>query len=153
MPMVEEAIQVIKRYDDNGNEIIPEGPKVYLCLLELLDEQRIWESFMGFKEGVDSPEGKAYYIGIDGSLKSTREEVFLYLQSMLPEINILKSFVMTQNQTLKTNITVYSFMRMCLESDKVISISAEVTVEDLNDHLVGSNPEINPDEVWNKEME
>ena len=153
MPMVEEAIQVIKRYDDNGNEIIPEGPKVYLCLLELLDEQRIWESFMGFKEGADSPEGKAYYIGMDGSLKSTREEVFLYLQSMLPEINILKSFVMTQNQTLKTNITVYSFMRMCLESDKVISISAEVTVEDLNDHLVGSNPEINPDEVWNKEME
>lgn len=153
MPMVEELINVIKRFDENGNEILPDGPRVYLCLLELMDEQRIWESFMGFKDGADSPEGKAYYIGMDGTLKSTREETFLYLQSMLSEMNLLKSYVMTQNQTLKTNITAYSFMRMCLESDKVISASAEVTVEDLNDHVLGTDPNIDVEALWNKEME
>ena len=153
MPMVEEGVVVIKRYDDEGNEIIPEGPRVYLCILELLNDERIWDMFMGFKDGADSPEGKAYYTGMDGSLKSTREETFLYLQTMLPETNILKSFVMTQNQTLKTNITVYSFMRMCLESDKVISATAEITVEDLNDHLISIDPMVHPDELWTKEME
>ena len=153
MPMVEEGVVVIKRYDDEGNEIIPEGPRVYLCILELLNDERIWDMFMGFKDGADSPEGKAYYTGMDGSLKSTREETFLYLQTMLPETNILKSFVMTQNQTLKTNITVYSFMRMCLESDKVISATAEITVEDLNDHLISIDPMVHPDELWVKEME
>ena len=72
MPMVEELINVIKRFDENGNEILPDGPRVYLCLLELMDEQRIWESFMGFKDGADSPEGKAYYIGMDGTLQEKR---------------------------------------------------------------------------------
>lgn len=152
MPMVSEPIEVIQREDENGNIIKPDVPKVYLCLLTMQSEDRIWESFVGNKNGMPSPEGKAYYIDPnDDSLKSTREETFLYLESLLSELNLNESFVMTQNQTMKTNVTVYSFMRMCIESDKVISETAITTVDDLNEMCESAG--INYEELWAKEME
>ena len=79
------------------------------------------------------------------------EEVFLYLQSLVDDINFKESFVMTQNQTLKTNISVYSFMRMCIESDKVISKSAEITIDELNELCASYG--VDPEKLWNHDME
>lgn len=150
MAMVEEPTMVVGRVDQNGNAIKPDTPRVYLVLLQLASEERIWDTFTGIKYGTESPEGKAYYID-NGELKSTREEVFLYLQSLVDDINFKESFVMTQNQTLKTNISVYSFMRMCIESDKVISKSAEITIDELNELCASYG--VDPEKLWIHDME
>ena len=139
MAMVEEMISVVGRVDQNGNTVKPDSPKVYLCLLQLDSEERIWDVFKGIRYGEPVPEGNAYYIDSNGELKSTREETYLYLESLIDHINLKESYVMTQNQTMKENITVYSFMRMCLEADVVISKSAQLTLDELDEFCASYN--------------
>ncbi len=151
MPMVTEPVSVIQREDENGNIIKPDVPKVYLCLLTLDDDDKVWETFIGTKEGMPSEEGGAYYIDSDNELKSTREETYLYLENLIDHINLEESYVMTQNQTMKTNISVYSFMRMCIESDKVISMTCEMSVDSLNEICESAGIDYN--KLWSVEME
>ena len=65
-------------------------------------------------------------------------------------MQLTESFVMTQNQTLKTNISAYSFMRMCLESDKVIRPNADITIDELNEMVLTEGKD--PEALWKHDM-
>lgn len=149
MAMVEEQKQVVGRIQEDGTMQQLEETKAYLALIKTQGGEHTWEMFLGIKYGKPAEEGKAYYWD-NGNLYSTRSEVFAYLESTIDDIRVTESFVMTQNQTLKTNISVYSFMRMCLESDKVISISADISVDELNEMVLTEGK--NPEELWNHDM-
>ena len=149
MAMVEEQKQVVGRIQEDGTMQQPEETKAYLALIKTQGGEHTWEMFLGIKYGKPAEEGKAYYWDY-GKLCSTRSEVFSYLESTIEDIRVTESFVMTQNQTLKTNISVYSFMRMCLESDKVISINADISVDELNEMVLTEGKE--PEELWKHDM-
>lgn len=149
MAMVEEQKQVVGRIQEDGTVQQPEETKAYLALIKTQGGEHTWEMFLGIKYGKPAEEGKAYYWD-NGNLCSTRSEVFAYLESTIEDIRVTESFVMTQNQTLKTNISVYSFMRMCLESDKVISLNADISVDELNEMVLTEGKE--PEELWKHDM-
>lgn len=149
MAMVEEQKQVVGRIQEDGTMQQPEETKAYLALIKTQGGERTWEMFLGIKYGKPAEEGKAYYWD-NGNLCSTRSEVFAYLESTIEDIRVTESFVMTQNQTLKTNISVYSFIRMCLESDKVISLNADINVDELNEMVLTEGKD--PEELWNHDM-
>lgn len=149
MAMVEEQKQVVGRIQEDGTMQQPEETKAYLVLIKTQGGERTWEMFLGIKYGKPAEEGKAYYWD-NGNLCSTRSEVFAYLESTIEDIRVTESFVMTQNQTLKTNISVYSFIRMCLESDKVISLNADINVDELNEMVLTEGKD--PEELWNHDM-
>lgn len=150
MAMVEEQKQVVGRVQEDGTVQQPEETKAYLALIKMQGGEHTWEMFLGIKYGKPATEeGKAYYWD-EGNLCSTRSEVFAYLESIVDEMQLSESFVMTQNQTLKTNISVYSFMRMCLESDKVIRPNAEITVDELNEMVLTEGKD--PEALWKHDM-
>lgn len=150
MAMVEEQKSVVGRVNEDGVVQQPEETKAYLTLVKMQSGEQTWEMFLGIKYGKPATEeGKAYYWD-EGNLCSTRSEVFAYLENMVNEIHLTESFVMTQNQTLKTNISVYSFMRMCIESDKVISMNAEITMDELNEMVLSEGKD--PEALWKHDM-
>lgn len=149
MAMVEEQKQVVGRVQEDGTVQQPEETKAYLALIKTQGGEHNWEMFLGIKYGKPTEEGKAYYWD-NGNLCSTRSEVFAYLESTIDEICVTESFVMTQNQTLKTNISVYSFMRMCLESDKVIRPNADISIDELNEMVYSEGKD--PEELWKHDM-
>ena len=150
MAMVEEQKSVVGRVNEDGVVQQPEETKAYLALVKMQSGEQTWEMFLGIKYGKPATEeGKAYYWD-EGNLCSTRSEVFAYLESMVNEIHLTESFVMTQNQTLKTNISVYSFMRMCIESDKVISLNSEISIEELNEMVLSEGKD--PEALWKHDM-
>ena len=150
MAMVEEQKSVVGRVNEDGVVQQPEETKAYLTLVKMQSGEQTWEMFLGIKYGKPATEeGKAYYWD-EGNLCSTRSEVFAYLESMVNEIHLTESFVMTQNQTLKTNISVYSFMRMCIESDKVISLNSEISIEELNEMVLSEGKD--PEALWKHDM-
>ena len=150
MAMVEEQKTVVGRVNEDGVVQQPEETKAYLALVKMQSGEQTWEMFLGIKYGKPATEeGKAYYWD-EGNLCSTRSEVFAYLESIVNEIHLTESFVMTQNQTLKTNISVYSFMRMCIESDKVISLNSEISIEELNEMVLSEGKD--PEALWKHDM-
>ena len=150
MAMVEEQKSVVGRVNEDGVVQQLEETKAYLALVKMQSGEQTWEMFLGIKYGKPATEeGKAYYWD-EGNLCSTRSEVFAYLESMVNEIHLTESFVMTQNQTLKTNISVYSFMRMCIESDKVISLNSEISIEELNEMVLSEGKD--PEALWKHDM-
>ena len=150
MAMVEEQKQVVGRVQEDGTIQQPEETKAYLALIKMQGGEHTWDMFLGIKYGKPATEeGNAYYWD-NGNLCSTRSEVFVFLESIVDEIRVTESFVMTQNQTLKTNISVYSFMRMCLESDKAIRPNADITIDELNEMVYTEGKE--PEELWKHDM-
>ena len=146
MPMVEEFTEVMRKIKtlDDGTQIdvTPKNPPVYLVLLKSLDEEKIWETFVGLMEGEPAPEvGNGYYHSMNGELHSVRETVFQFLVNAIQNenISVVDSYVMTQNQTMKDNICVYSFLRMCLDSDVVIQRISEISYEDLDEYAMAEN--------------
>ena len=144
MPMVVEFTEVLRKVKtlDDGTQIdvTPKNPVVYLILMKNFEEEKTWESFVGNVEGESAPEyGNGYYHDMNGELRSVREVVFEYLINAIEQnsISLAESYVMTQNQTMKDNVSVYSFLRMCLDSDIVIQKKSEITYEDLNEYLSG----------------
>lgn len=168
MPMVKELKQVFKKYeelpDGSKREIIPYTPPVYLLLLSYMGhiEETEWKIFEGRMEGkpVQMQDGSTgYYTDIEGNMRSVREPVFSYLQDLVSQelvneeqtfIDLSKSYVMTDKQTLHNNVCAYTFMRMCLESDAVIMKTANITLEELNEEIISYG--LNPDELWMEDV-
>ncbi len=118
---------------DTGEELEMEEEKPYLVLLTDVDESR----------ELDTTEGR--FIATRG-----RTTVFNYLQSEYFQIDPLHSFVMSGNIPLGREVSVYSFLRLCIQENKVADIS--ITIDDLDDYASSIYPDEDLNLVYNKEI-
>jgi hypothetical protein len=78
-----------------------------------------------------------------------RETAFTYLESNAFSCDIINSFVMTGHIHLGEEISIYSFMRSCIERKLV---RTNLTVDDLDSFAEEMHPGINLDLIYSSEM-
>ena len=134
MPLLETLPQGFIKYDANGNPIKPrkDPMKRYLILLQGANEDdRVWNIIDEIMPAQELVNG--VYRHANGQLKSIHSEIFKWLESVYEEYNIMESYVFTNNSTMKTCISLYTFMRHVLESDSVVATESSITMDDINE--------------------
>lgn len=74
-----------------------------------------------------------------------RESVFDYLQSELYNIDPVHSYIFSGSIGLGGEVSVYSFMRLCIQNNKV-PINGDISVDDIDDYIknnLGMNIDLN----------
>lgn len=135
MPLLETLPQGFIKYDKEGNPIKPrkDPMKRYLILLQGYEEDnRDWFTLDEFMPLQQTNNG-VYLDETSGQYKSTHTEIFKELETIYADYNIMESYVFTNNSTMKTCISLYTFMRHILEHDSVVSAQTTVTMDDLNE--------------------
>lgn len=125
--------QVVELIDrETGREIEIEA-KPYLLILSNLDGD---DDFV-------ANEGK--WIKIEG-----RTSVIGYLCSDFYNINPLESYILTGKIPLGSEVSVYSFLRFCIEYNKG---DVGLTIEDMDNHIHSTiNRDINLNAVYAREI-
>ena len=114
-------------------------------------------------EDIDMGESKPYLIlmqDVDNDNDDTykegrwisvrgRDSAFSYLESEAFGIDIVHSYVLSGNIHLGEEVSVYSFMRLCIEKNKV---RTNLTVDDLDDYALTINPDMDLNLVYNAEV-
>ena len=99
-------------------------------------------------QDVDYATDDEYHEGTFVSVRG-REAAFAYLESQAFGVDMTTSFVMTGHIHLGEEVSIYSFMRHCIENKKV---STEITVEDLNEYVAEMHPSIDLNLLYATEM-
>lgn len=111
--------QIIARIDPTtGKEVAPKVEKQYLVLIHYLD--------------TDNEATEKSYEIIRGRIETAK-----FLLNELENIDLLQSHVIAQNLSLEKALTVYSFLRLCLEKylSEEEQMKYEIDVETLNEHM------------------
>lgn len=132
MPLFIEKKKVIGFINmDTGEEIDMEEEKPYLILLT---------------EEIEMETKSGRFVATRG-----RTSVFSYLESEVFNVDPVHSYVMSGNIPLGKEVSVYTFMRYCIEKNKVADIS--ITVDDLDDYIHTSyEPDIDLNLLYNTEI-
>lgn len=134
MGLFVDKIKVVDLFDpQTGKEIEMEEEKPYLLLLTDIDESR----------EMDTTEGR--FLATRG-----RQTVVNYLESEYFQIDPLFSFVMSGNIPLGKEVSVYSFLRLCIQEHKVDDIS--ITIDELDDYARSVYPNIDLNLKYNQEI-
>lgn len=134
MPLLETLPQGFIKYDKEGNPIKPrkDPMKKYLVLLQGADEDdRTWfdlDEFMPIQNVVNG-----VYQNELGQIKSTHTEIWKRLEDVYENYNIMESYIFTNNSTMKTCISLYTFMRHVLETDSVVAAESSITIDDIDE--------------------
>ena len=134
MPLLETLPQGFIKYDKEGNPIKPrkDPMKKYLVLLQGADEDdRTWfdlDEFMPIQTVVNG-----VYQNEVGQIKSTHTEIWKRLEDVYENYNIMESYIFTNNSTMKTCISLYTFMRHVLETDSVVAAESSITIDDIDE--------------------
>jgi hypothetical protein len=97
---------------------------------------------------VDNPGDDECHEGRWISIRG-RDGAFGYLEGECMGIDIVYSYVMTGHIHLGEEVSVYSFMRHCIESKKV---HTNFTVDDLNAYASDLYPDLDLNLLYNKEI-
>ena len=125
--LVKKLKQIAVRLDPvTKKPIAPKEQKVYMVLLFLDDETRSFE------------------------LVHTRKEAFEICLQHMEDCDIATSQVMTNKHTMEDCISIYSFVRGCLEAFHDLALEADLDLDQLNEWCIQSGK--NPDEVWKDDM-
>ena len=135
MPLLKTLRQGFTRYDKDGNPIKPrkDPERLYVILLQGSDEDdRIWKRIRVFMPLEELNSG-VYLDSATGQYKSIHTDVFKELEAIYEDYDLIESQVLTNNTTVKTSISLYTFMRHVLEADSVVAAESSITIEDLNE--------------------
>lgn len=125
MPLFKQLISVIQKVDVTTGEPIPfEGEKPYLLLLR---------PFGSVDE--NTPEDEPYEaIPFRG-----RNSVLVFLASNLYAYDIVNSYVLTGNIKITEAISIYSFLRGCIDKGYCKNYEDEISLDTLEDSALESN--------------
>jgi len=131
--IIKPLMQIVTRINPlTGKEEAPKTPpelKQYLLLLHFIEDT--------------NKEAKDFEI-ITG-----RKETFDYLLENIDSIDLTQSHVMSQNTPLENAITVYSFLRLCLEKHMNESEKETIDYDEtmLNEHMVNFYDSMSEEEL------
>ena len=77
--------------------------------------------------------GGVYLDSATRQYKSIHTDVFKELEAIYEDYDLMESQVFTNNTTVKTSISLYTFMRHVLEVDSIVATESSITIEDLNE--------------------
>lgn len=120
MPLFTKKKQVVQMFDlETKKNLDFEEDKPYLVLLQDIDADR----------DQDTQTGR--FIATRG-----RSSVFWYLESEIYNIDPIHSYVMSGKIPLGSEVSVYSFIRLCVEKNKVDDFS--INLEELEEFIHSS---------------
>ena len=129
MPLFTEKKQVVQMFDPETKKSLDfEEDKPYLILLQDAEADR----------SQDTQEGR--FIATRG-----RSSVFWYLESEIYNIDPRHSYVLSGKIPLGSEVSVYSFIRLCIEKNKVseFSISLEELENFIHANCFNNNKDLN----------
>lgn len=75
-----------------------------------------------------------------------RKNAFIYISSSISNYDLINSYVMSGNIKLGQEVTLYTFVRVCIENNKIpVSDMDGITKEYLNDLVCEIHPDIDDD--------
>ena len=115
---------------------------------EQFEDIEVEKPYLILIQDVDYQGDDDYHEGDFVSMRG-RDVAFSYLESNAFSCDIINSFVLTGHIHLGEEISIYSFMRSCIERKLV---NTNLTVDDLDSYVEDLHPGINLDLIYNSEM-
>lgn len=126
MPLFREKKTVIKMFDPiTKAPINNDEEKPYLVIFRDVDDEEDTTDYAG-----EAITGR--YIAVRGRISA-----FEYIKSELYNIDPTKSYVFAGNIPLGKEVSVYSFIRLCLEKN-MVDESDSFNIEELNDYIINN---------------